>query len=93
MFGIVLVLLLASRAVFVFPILAAHNYWSKETLPLRHMIVAWCARMHRAHTALQHPGLGPFYPLLWCGHAHRSCSPAASRALKVPPVRLLPKQL
>ena len=43
MFGIVLVLLLASRAVFVFPIMALHNLWSSEKLPLRQIIVAWCA--------------------------------------------------
>ena len=42
MFALVLFLLLASRAVFVFPILAAHNYWARETLPLRHIVVAWC---------------------------------------------------
>lgn len=43
MFGIVLVLLLASRAVFVFPIMALHNLWSAEKLPLRQIVVAWCA--------------------------------------------------
>ena len=41
LFGIVLVLLLASRAVFLFPILAAHNYLTAEKLPFRHTIVAW----------------------------------------------------
>ena len=44
MFGIVLVLLLASRAVFVFPIMALHNLWGSEKLPLRQIVVAWCAR-------------------------------------------------
>ena len=43
LFGIVLVLLLASRAVFLFPILAAHNYFCVEKLPFRHAVVAWCA--------------------------------------------------
>ncbi len=41
MTGIVLVLLLISRAVFLFPILAAHNLFSSEKLPIRHTIVAW----------------------------------------------------
>lgn len=45
LFGIIMVLLLVSRGVFVFPILAAHNYWSKEKLPFRQIVVAWCARM------------------------------------------------
>ena len=43
LFGIIMVLLLVSRGVFVFPILAAHNYWSKEKLPFRQIVVAWCA--------------------------------------------------
>ena len=46
MFVLVLFLLLASRAVFVFPIMAAHNYWARDPLPLRHILVAWCAPMH-----------------------------------------------
>lgn len=41
LFGIVLVLLLLSRAVFLFPILAVHNFFSSEKLPIRHTIVAW----------------------------------------------------
>ena len=41
LFGIVLVLLLASRAVFLFPILAAHNFFCAEKLPFRHTVVAW----------------------------------------------------
>ena len=41
MTGIVLVLLLVSRAVFLFPILAVHNFFSGEKLPIRHTIVAW----------------------------------------------------
>ncbi|KAK9909738.1 hypothetical protein WJX75_006766 [Coccomyxa subellipsoidea] len=43
LFGIIMVLLLVSRGVFVFPILAAHNYWSKEKLPFRQIVVAWWA--------------------------------------------------
>ena len=41
LFGIVLVLLLASRAVFLFPILAVHNFFCAEKLPFRHTVVAW----------------------------------------------------
>lgn len=41
MTGIVLVLLLVSRAVFLFPILAAHNFFSSEKLSIRHTVVAW----------------------------------------------------
>ena len=41
LFGIVLVLLLASRAVFLFPILAVHNVFCAEKLPFRHTVVAW----------------------------------------------------
>ncbi len=41
LFGIVLVLLLASRAVFLFPILAVHNFFSGDKLPFRHTVVAW----------------------------------------------------
>lgn len=42
LFAIIMVLLLVSRGLFVFPILAAHNYWAKERLPFRQMVVAWC---------------------------------------------------
>lgn len=45
LFAIIMVLLLVSRGVFVFPILAAHNYFSKEKLPFRQMVVAWCAHI------------------------------------------------
>jgi hypothetical protein len=41
LFVIIMVLLLVSRAVFVFPILALHNYWRKEKLPFRQVVVAW----------------------------------------------------
>ena len=41
LFGIVLVLLLVSRAVFLFPILAVHNFFCAEKLPFRHTVVAW----------------------------------------------------
>ena len=41
LFGIVLLLLLASRAIFLFPILAAHNHLTTEKLPFRHTVVAW----------------------------------------------------
>ncbi|BDA42337.1 probable sodium/hydrogen exchanger 4 at N-terminal half [Coccomyxa sp. Obi] len=43
LFAIIMVLLLVSRGVFVFPILAAHNYFFKEKLPFRQMVVAWWA--------------------------------------------------
>ncbi|CAL5219929.1 g1861 [Coccomyxa viridis] len=43
LFGIVLVLLLVSRAVFLFPILAVHNFFCAEKLPFRHTVVAWWA--------------------------------------------------
>lgn len=41
LFATVLFLLLFSRAVFAFPILFAHNRWSKDPLTLREVVVAW----------------------------------------------------
>ncbi len=49
LFAIILVLLLFSRGVFIFPILIAHNYFSKDKLPFRQMVVAWCAHITQAH--------------------------------------------
>ncbi len=43
LFATMLGLLLFSRAVFAFPILAIHNRLSKEPLTLREVVVAWCA--------------------------------------------------
>lgn len=43
LFATVLFLLLFSRAVFAFPILFAHNRWSKDPLTLREVVVAWRA--------------------------------------------------
>ena len=43
LFATVLFLLLFSRAVFAFPILFAHNRWSKDPLTLREVVVAWHA--------------------------------------------------
>jgi hypothetical protein len=42
LFGLVLVLLFASRACFIFPMLYAHNRWGEEALTPREIIVAWC---------------------------------------------------
>ena len=39
---IMILLLLFSRAVFCFPILCAHNYFSSERVSAREMIIAWC---------------------------------------------------
>ena len=39
---IVILVLLFSRAVFCFPILAAHNYFSTERVNYREMFIAWC---------------------------------------------------
>ena len=41
LFATVLFLLLFSRAVFAFPILFAHNRWSKDPLTLCEVVVAW----------------------------------------------------
>ena len=38
---IVIVVLLFSRAVFCFPVLAAHNYFSTERVNAREMFICW----------------------------------------------------
>lgn len=40
---IVIIVLLFSRAVFCFPVLAVHNYFSTERVNTREMFICWCA--------------------------------------------------
>ena len=57
LFATMLGLLLFSRAVFAFPILAIHNRLSKEPLTLREVVVAW-----RAPPRLRPPARPPARP-------------------------------
>ena len=87
LFAIILVLLLFSRGVFIFPILIAHNYFSKDKLPFRQMVVAWCAHITQAH--IHHSCRAMFFTevLFAQKHSlHRStlCTEALSAQIPMP---------
>ena len=43
LFLVLLLLMCLGRAVFVFPLSWAHNWWSRERLSLRDSVIIWCA--------------------------------------------------
>ena len=44
LFVVLLLLMGLGRAVFVFPLSLAHNWWSREKLSVRDSVIIWCVR-------------------------------------------------
>ena len=70
-----ILLLLFSRAVFCFPILCAHNYFSPERVTTREMIIAWCGPACLLCRALRMPAASSV------GRAAVAITPAHRRLL------------
>ena len=84
LFATMLGLLLFSRAVFAFPILAIHNRLSKEPLTLREVVVAWRAPP-RLRPPARPPARAPLLPRPPQGLPRSSSSPGASPARSTAP--------
>ena len=49
LFVVLLLLMGLGRAVFVFPLSLAHNWWSRERLSLRDSVIIWCVALLPHH--------------------------------------------
>jgi hypothetical protein len=58
--AVLLSLLVVGRALYVFPLAMLHNWWSRERLSLKDMIIVWCATMSYLALRIRH-----WVPIWW----------------------------